>query len=114
MAKTFQQIQEQIAELKKQAEEMQAEEIRGVVARIREAIAHYGLTVQQVFGSGARAAAPARGKAGKTAAPRGKSTRPAKFRDAEGNTWSGRGKRPGWFNAALAAGKSPDELLIRD
>lgn len=28
-------------------------------------------------------------------------------------TWSGRGKRPRWFNAALAAGKKEKDLLIR-
>jgi len=27
-------------------------------------------------------------------------------------TWSGRGRKPGWFVAALAAGKSPDDLAI--
>lgn len=27
-------------------------------------------------------------------------------------TWSGRGRRPGWFVAGLAAGKSPDDFLI--
>ncbi len=27
-------------------------------------------------------------------------------------TWSGRGRKPGWFNDALAAGKSPDDLAI--
>ena len=25
-------------------------------------------------------------------------------------TWSGRGRRPAWFNEALARGKSPDDL----
>lgn len=27
-------------------------------------------------------------------------------------TWSGRGRKPRWFSAALAAGKSPDEMAI--
>lgn len=27
-------------------------------------------------------------------------------------TWSGRGRRPKWFDAALANGMSPDELLV--
>ncbi len=27
-------------------------------------------------------------------------------------TWTGRGRKPGWFVAAVAAGKSPDDLLI--
>ena len=28
-------------------------------------------------------------------------------------TWSGRGKRPRWFNAALTAGKKESDMLIR-
>lgn len=38
---------------------------------------------------------------------------PAKYRNPEGDqTWSGRGRQPAWFKAALEAGKSPDDLLI--
>ena len=29
-----------------------------------------------------------------------------------GQTWSGRGKRPNWFRAALSAGKKEKDLLI--
>jgi DNA-binding protein H-NS len=28
------------------------------------------------------------------------------------DTWSGRGRKPRWFIAALAAGKQPDELSV--
>lgn len=28
------------------------------------------------------------------------------------DTWSGRGRKPRWFAAALAAGKSPEDLAI--
>ena len=34
----------------------------------------------------------------------------AKYRDAEGNSWGGRGPKPGWVKAALAAGKNLQEL----
>ena len=27
-------------------------------------------------------------------------------------TWSGRGRKPGWYSALLTAGKTPDDLLI--
>lgn len=38
-----------------------------------------------------------------------------KYRNPENPsmTWSGRGKRPRWFNAALAAGKKEKDLLIK-
>jgi DNA-binding protein H-NS len=32
--------------------------------------------------------------------------------DEPSTTWSGKGRRPQWFDAALAAGKSKDDLLI--
>ena len=35
-----------------------------------------------------------------------------KFRDDAGNTWSGRGPKPGWFKAAIAAGKTAEELAV--
>ncbi|MNS67709.1 H-NS histone family protein [compost metagenome] len=34
-----------------------------------------------------------------------------RYRDENGNTWTGRGKRPGWVEAALKTGKTLDELL---
>ena len=40
-----------------------------------------------------------------------KSPRPIKFKDGQGKTWGGMGKRPDWFNAALASGKKPEDLL---
>lgn len=35
---------------------------------------------------------------------------PAKFRDGDGNTWTGRGSQPRWLRAALAAGRKLDDL----
>ncbi len=32
--------------------------------------------------------------------------------DDSTDTWSGRGRKPRWFAAALAAGKTPEELAI--
>lgn len=37
-----------------------------------------------------------------------------RYRDENGNTWTGRGKRPGWVEAALKDGKTLDELLATD
>jgi DNA-binding protein H-NS len=42
-----------------------------------------------------------------------KSVRAAvKYRDEEGNTWSGRGKHPGWLTEKLDAGHTLEEFLI--
>lgn len=34
-----------------------------------------------------------------------------KFKNDQGHTWRGIGKRPDWLEAALAAGKTPKDLL---
>lgn len=54
--------------------------------------------------------APAPKKAAKKAATKGK----AKFRnpDNASQTWTGKGRKPNWFIAALDAGKSEADLAI--
>ena len=117
MAKTYAQIQAQIRKLQQEADALKAKEVAGVVARIQEAIAHYGLTPHDLFGK-----APAAGKtkptrANKPSKPKGakpaRPPAPAKYQDDAGHQWSGIGKRPNWFKAALAAGKSADDLLVQ-
>ncbi len=43
-----------------------------------------------------------------------KAARPSviKFADDQGHSWTGVGKRPNWFLAAIAAGKTADELRV--
>ena len=53
-----------------------------------------------------------------TSKPKGKAggkkaARTIKFTDGQGGTWSGIGKRPNWFKAALAAGTTADDLRVR-
>ncbi|TBR72121.1 MAG: H-NS histone family protein [Burkholderiaceae bacterium] len=117
MAKTLAQLNAQIAELQKKADAVKAKEAVGVIERIKEAIAHYGLTatdlglsgrvvkgVQSVGATGTVAARKTRKKAAKK--PGGV----VRYRDEAGNAWTGHGKRPRWFLAALEAGKTPDDL----
>jgi len=116
MAKTYLQVQQQIEELKKEADKLRQKEAAGVLSRIKEAIEAYGFTAADLgFGKPGsrvalvdRAATKPKGK-GKTGAASGA----PKFRDDQGNVWSGRGPRPAWFKAALEAGKSADELLAK-
>lgn len=100
MAQSLTQIKKQIARLERKAEALRQQEIADVVARMRVAIAHYGLTAADLGFGPARAPRKAR-----KAAPK------VKFRDADGHTWSGHGRRPRWFVEALAGGKSADDLL---
>ena len=119
MAKTMAQIQKQIAKLQQEAEALKVKEGAGVVQRIKEAIAHYGLTAQDLFGAKAgKAAPPKKAKAArKNAAAKkvGKKTKAGviRYRDDAGHTWTGNGKRPNWFKDAIASGKTPEDLLVK-
>ncbi|MGY8525738.1 H-NS histone family protein [Paracidovorax citrulli] len=99
---TYQEIVQKISELQKQAEEIKAREQTAVIDDIRKKIDEYGLTAEDL-GFGGK---PLPGK---------KASRkvPVRYRDNAGNTWTGRGKRPGWLTQALAAGKSIEDFLVR-
>jgi DNA-binding protein H-NS len=100
---TYQEIVQKISELQKQAEEIKAREQAAVIADIREKIEQYGLTADDL------------GFGGKVVAGKKTVSRkvPVRYRDGAGNTWTGRGKRPGWLTQALASGKSMEDFLIR-
>jgi DNA-binding protein H-NS len=109
--KTYTQIQAEIAKLEKQANAARKGEVAGVVKKIKEAIAAYGLTAQDLGFSGGKAASKAPAK---PAAKAPKNEKPAmvgvaKYRDpATGRTWTGRGKPPDWIKGA----KNRDQFLI--
>lgn len=111
MAKTYADIQKEINALQKAAEALREKEIAGVIDRIKVAISTYGLTAADL-GLGAKSAAAAPKSARKKTAPaKGKAANGViRFRDEAGNSWTGRGRRPAWFLAALAAGKKADDL----
>lgn len=91
-------LKAQIARLQAQAEEARRTEIDNVVADIRQKIAEYGLTAQDL----GFAVAAKRGR------PPKKAPLPAKYQDPKsGNTWSGRGKPPKWI-----VGKNRERFLI--
>lgn len=110
--KTYTEVLRQIDDLKAEAEALRKEEVDGVVARIREAIDAYGLTPEDLFGTGRRSAKAPR-KAGRRKAAttrRASSTAGAKYIDKDGNTWGGRGPRPQWLRDALAGGASLEDF----
>lgn len=101
-------IEEQIAKLQEEAEKIRTSEKAEVIERIKEAVKHYGITAAEIGLAGAvrggrKAKVASKAKTG-TAAP-------VKYKDDAGNSWSGHGRKPQWFVAALKAGKSEDDLL---
>lgn len=98
---------EQIAQLRKQAEDLRNHERAGVIEELRKKIAEYGLTASDLkltgrVGAVKRVAGTAPAKAA------------AKYRGPTGETWSGgRGRKPRWVTEALAAGKSLSDYEIK-
>ena len=93
----------QLNDLILRAEQRKNDLQREKIGKVREKLANQakaeGFTIEELFGA-------ARKQAGKKVKP--KYRNPA----APNETWSGRGKRPRWFVAALGAGKKEKDLLI--
>ena len=109
MTKSYAQLKSAIAKLEKEAAALREAETTKVVAQIRESIATFGLTVEHLFGRGAKALKTVAGKA----LGSGKATRKGagipKYRHPKtGKTWTGFGKAPGW----IASARNRDKFLI--
>ncbi|MBS0431746.1 MAG: H-NS histone family protein [Proteobacteria bacterium] len=93
----------QLNELIKRAEsrknDLRKQSVAKVRAKVDALIKAEGFTFAELYGG-------RRGKRGKVAPKYRNPANPSE-------TWSGRGKRPRWFNAALKAGKSEKGMLIK-
>lgn len=102
MTQTYSQIQKKLAKLQREADALRQKEMGGVIARIKVAIEHYGLTADHLFGGGGT---------GKTNSL-GKSAPGAKYSDGKGQSWSGRGPRPRWLREAIAGGAALELFAV--
>lgn len=100
-------IQNQIAALQKQAEEIKAQQFSQTVQEIIAKMEAFGITVADLEAAkGGRARKPA-GSVTKSLNPA-----PAKFRGPNGESWSGRGLMPRWLAALVADGRKKEEFAI--
>ncbi|NKA72586.1 endonuclease [Ralstonia solanacearum] len=97
---TYAEITRQIELLKKEADALRAQEIAAVVKEIREKIAQFALKPEDLFKPAARKSATAGTRV------------PVRYRDNEGNAWTGRGKRPIWLVKKVAAGAKVEDFLV--
>ena|SRR6218665_1801246 len=116
MATTYLTIAAKIEKLQAQATRLRNKERAGVIARIKEAIDAYGITADDLGLVPHGGLSPKRERKSTERSQKiGKKTRAtsvAKFRDAAGNTWGGRGPRPVWLRNALADGATLESFLI--
>ena len=109
MTKSYAQLKSAIAQLEREAATLREAETKKVVAQIRESIATFGLTVEHLFGRGAKAMKAVAGKAlGNGKAVRKGAGVPKYRHPKTGKTWTGFGKAPGW----IATVRNRDKFLI--
>ncbi len=95
--KSYKELQAEIKELQDRAEKMREAEVQKAIEEIRQKMAEYGISVQDLGG----------GRRGRKAGASGV-VKP-KYRNPEtGDTWTGRGKPPRWI-----AGKDKEQYLIK-
>ncbi|TDM06514.1 MAG: histone family protein nucleoid-structuring protein H-NS [Ideonella sp. MAG2] len=99
---SIQELLAQKAELDRRIAEAQRAAKSDAIAKVKALMSEYGLTAADLAGRAPSAAKP-------------ESTRKvaAKYRDpASGQSWTGRGLKPKWLQAALASGKSLSDFAI--
>lgn len=99
---SIQELLAQKAALEKKIAEAQRTAKADAIAKVKALMAEYGLTAADLAG---KAPTSPKAEPGKKVA--------AKYRDpATGQTWTGRGLKPKWLQAALAGGKSLDDFAL--
>ncbi|GLQ90415.1 H-NS histone family protein [Dyella flagellata] len=98
------QLNDLIQKAQARQQELEKEKVTRVREKVQALLKAEGISFEEVFGGGAAV----RGKRRATGSVAPKYRNPA---DPE-QTWSGRGKRPRWFNDALKAGKKEKDLAI--
>jgi DNA-binding protein H-NS len=109
---TYIELQRQIEALQKEADALKAKEREGVIERMKEAIAAYGITAADLGlpgRQGGSASFPRSGMRTKAKSAAGA----AAYADSAGNTWGGRGPRPKWLRDALANGAKLEDFASR-
>jgi DNA-binding protein H-NS len=82
---TYKELQDQIAALQSTAELTRAQELDGAIQEIKALMQEYGISLQDL-----NTIAKTKGKKAKKQAN-------VQFQDADGKTWSGRGRMPDWL-----------------
>jgi DNA-binding protein H-NS len=109
-------LQSQIANLQKQAEEIRSKEFEATIVEIRQKMQAFGITVKDLQSAKIKSKAGRKPKVGAAAKPvkvkKAGAAVAAKYRGPNGETWSGRGLTPKWLASLIAAGSAKEQYLI--
>lgn len=112
-AKTYADIQKQIAKLQTQAERMRKGSIDKAIGQIRELMEKNGISIadltEALAAKGKRGRKPGKADGGTPTAVKLKYQAPTD----PSQTWSGRGRKPKWVQEWIDAGNELEKLLIR-
>ena len=109
-------LRQQIADMEKQAADLQKKNRPTVLAQLREQMAAYGITAEELSRPAPKASRPKVSTATQNSSVKGKkpvTSSPIKYRGPEGQAWTGRGTAPKWLNDLLVDGKTRDDFLVR-
>ena len=93
-------------QVQKAMSKSEARRKKDALKAVEQAVKEFGFSVQDLL--------PFASKSKQKSASSRRNDTGAKFRNPENpeETWSGRGRRPGWFKAQLEAGQSEDALRV--
>ena len=98
---TLQELKDQIADLQRQADELHRRESGEAIETVKELVAKYGLTAEQIgLGASSRPRGPKPTKAKTTKPSRAGAGVPKYIDPDSGKTWTGFGKPPAWIAEA--------------
>lgn len=106
----LEEIQAQIAELTAKANQIRIEKRSEAVSDAQAIITAYHLKASDFAFS---KSASAQVESVKSAAPKATKKAEIKFRDENGNSWSGRGLKPRWLASALEGGKTLADFSVQ-
>jgi DNA-binding protein H-NS len=99
---TRKQLEKLGADVEKALDKLRKKDLRKVRQEMEKLAAAHGVSVADVMGS----------KAPAKKAPKTKSAPKFANPDDKSQTWTGKGRQPVWYKAAIEAGKTPDSMAI--
>lgn len=94
--------------IEKKLEKLDTDAKKAALEAARKAAQQHGFKLQELVGAEPAPKAPRKPRATRKMKGVAKYANP----DDKSQTWTGKGRQPAWFKAAIAAGKKPEDMAI--